>query len=315
MRCFLLAGGFATRLWPLTERRAKPLLPLAGKPLLTWIVDALPHDIPVTVSTNAAFGEAMRAWRETIVHPHVDIVIEESSHDHHKLGAVGALASWLAEAKVEDDVLLLTGDNYYGFAFADFLATFDGKHALLAAHDIGDLHKAGSFGTVLTDGDHITGFEEKPSHPKTSLVSTGCSILPKAMLPAVSAVAAHRPDNVGGIFEELIARGERLRCFRFEEPWYDIGSFETYLAASCAIAGHGTVLGNGATVDTSELHGTVVLGAQSSVRGSTLKNVILFDSCEVLDCHLEDCILDNGCTLRGIDLTGKMLREGTELVR
>lgn len=317
MRCFLLAGGFATRLWPLTERRAKPLLPLAGKPLLTWIVDALPHDLPVTVSTNAAFAASMEAWKATLTHPDVAIATEESSHDHHKLGAVGALAAWLADEKIDDDVLLLTGDNYCGFSFDAFLGAYDKHHPLLAAHDIGQIARASSFGTVLTEahGTRIVGFEEKPSHPKTSLISTGCSILPRSVLPLVRDVAAHRPDNVGGIFEEMIARKTELHCFTFEEPWFDIGSFESYLEASCAVAGHGVLLGEGASLDATSHAGTVVLGAGSSVRGSVLKNVVAFERCEIVDCHLEDCILDNGCVLRGIDLTGKMLREGTELVR
>ncbi len=317
MRCFILAGGFATRLWPLTERRAKPLLPLAGKPLLTWIVDALPHDLPVTVSTNAVFARSMEEWKATVAHPQITIATEESSHDHHKLGAVGALAAWLADERIDDDVLLLTGDNYCGFSFDAFLGAYNKRHPLLAAHDIGHLSKASSFGTVLTEpgGDRIVGFEEKPPHPKTTLISTGCSVLPKSVLPIIADVAARRPDNVGGIFEEMIARGIELRCFRFDEPWFDIGSFESYLEASCAVAGHGVILGEGATIDASTHAGTVVLGAGSAARGSTLRNVIAFERCEIVDCHLEDCILDHGCVLRGIDLTGKMLREGTELVR
>jgi GTP:adenosylcobinamide-phosphate guanylyltransferase len=75
MHAFILAGGFATRLWPLTEKRAKPLLPLAGKPLLTHLLEKIPRDIPVTVSTNAAFANGFSEWQKMIDRP-TDLIIE-----------------------------------------------------------------------------------------------------------------------------------------------------------------------------------------------------------------------------------------------
>ncbi|HRH93005.1 MAG TPA: sugar phosphate nucleotidyltransferase, partial [Candidatus Peribacteria bacterium] len=91
MRCFVLAGGFATRLWPLTEKRAKSLLPLAGKPILSHVVDAVPAKIPVSVSTNAVFEADMRRWAKK-QNRDIDIVVEDTGHDDQKLGALGALA-------------------------------------------------------------------------------------------------------------------------------------------------------------------------------------------------------------------------------
>ena len=64
MHAFILAGGFATRLWPLTEKRAKPLLPLAGVPLIEYLVQDIPEDIPITISTNAVFKEAFEESKD-----------------------------------------------------------------------------------------------------------------------------------------------------------------------------------------------------------------------------------------------------------
>jgi len=315
MKAFVLAGGFATRLWPLTEKCAKPLLPLAGKPLLTHIVENVPEGIPITVSTNAVFKDGFEQWKEELGRDGVEILIEDTSHDDHKLGALGAVAQWVEQEDIKEDVLLLTGDNYFGFKIADFLAAFKDGTPLLAAHDIQDKECAKSFGTVILgeDGKTITEFEEKPANPQTTLVSTGCSILPAATLPILTAFAKEHPDNVGGIFEEFLRLGQHVDCFTFTEHWFDVGSFDAYLDATRVLVGDQVILEDGAVCETTETNGSIVIGARSTVKASTLDNVVLFEDCTVEDCVLENCILDHHCELKGIDLTGKMLRENTRL--
>ena len=82
MKAFILAGGFATRLWPLTEKRAKPLLPLAGIPLLTHLVEKIPAGIPITVSTNAVFAEDFEKWKKAMSDKRlaISILIEDAGH-------------------------------------------------------------------------------------------------------------------------------------------------------------------------------------------------------------------------------------------
>lgn len=316
MHAFILAGGFATRLWPLTERRAKPLLPVAGKPLLTHIVEKIPAHIPVTVSTNAAFGEDMKRWSETIGRRDVKIRVEQTKNDDEKLGTLGATAQWIEAEKIKDDILLLTGDNWFGFNMNTFVDQFDGI-TLVAAYDIGDKAKASAFGTIVTDGNKadVTSFEEKPKEPKSSLVSTGASILPASVIPDLLAFAKVKPDNVGGIFEELLRLERPVRCFRFSEPWFDIGSFATYLEATRKIVGDNLLTGTGAHMENGERIGSVVIGNGSTVAKSELEDTVIFENCTIEDCVLRDCIIDDACVLKGIDLTGKMLRAGTTLVR
>ncbi len=317
MRCFILAGGFATRLWPLTEKRAKPLLPLAGKPLLTHIVEGIPEGISVTVSTNAAFGEAFEAWKKTLRRTDIAILIERTQKEDEKLGALGAVAQWIQAEKVEDDVLLLTGDNYFGFSLRTFLDAWQKNAPLLAAYDIGDRTKASSFGTVILeqDGKTVKAFEEKPKDPQTTLVSTGCSILPKSALPILCQYAVTHPDNVGGIFEELRRQGTRVDCFTFKEPWFDIGSFEAYLEATRSLAGGNTLISAEATVERCRCEGTVVIGKGSTVRDCVLKDTVIFENCDIEDSVLRECVIDDGCVLVRADLDRKMLRAGTVLKR
>ena len=314
MKAFILAGGFATRLWPLTEKRAKPLLPLAGKPLLSHIVEKIPSDIDVTVSTNAAFKEGFEQWKADGNFSNVTILIEDTKSDDQKLGALGAVRQWIETHNIDDDVLLLTGANYFGFSIQDFLQTFSGN-ALLAAHDIGSLEHASAFGTVLLESGttNISAFEEKPANPKTTLVSTGCSILPKDCLPILLEYARNHPDNVGGIFEELLRQKRSVECFTFEEEWFDIGAFDAYLDATQKLVGNSLLIEDSAVCTDSDIQQSVVIGKGCTVENAELENVVLFENCTIRNATLRNCILDCDCIIEGIDLNGKMHRRGTEL--
>lgn len=315
MHAFILAGGFATRLWPLTEKRAKPLLPLAGVPLVEHLVRDIPEDIPVTISTNAMFKEDFEQWAESYDRSGITILIEETKNDDQKLGALGATAQWITDHNIYEDVLLLTGDNYCGFSFDDFLKSAKPDVTLIAVHDIQSLETAKQFGTVLAEGTAVTGFEEKPKEPKTTLVNTGCSLLPASVLSVLTEHAKDHPDNVGGVFEKLLDLGKPIECFTFTEPWFDIGSFEAYIKATETLVGNRCVEEDGAAMENTEFTGSVVLGENTVVRDSTLKNVVTFEGCVIEDCVLENCVLDKNCHLQGIDLDNKMLREGTSLQR
>lgn len=315
MRAFILAGGFATRLWPLTEHRAKPLLPLAGQPLLSHIVAGLPADMHITVSTNEAFAEGFEEWKKT-QHKKIDILIERTQSDDQKLGALGAVAQWITQQNIEEDVLLLTGDNYFGCKMETFLARYNPGHPLLAAYDIGSLEKAKSFGTVIVaeDTKTIAAFEEKPKEPKTTLVSTGASVIPADCLKHLVAFAAKKPDNVGGVFEEFLRLEIAVDCFTFAEPWFDIGSFEAYVDATRTLVGD-KLLAEDATVENTKREGSAVVGKNSIIKDCVLTDVVVFEDCIIEDCVLERCVIDKDCRLKGVDLIGQMIRAGTHLER
>lgn len=173
MKAFILAGGFATRLWPLTEKRAKPLLPLAGKPIITHIVKKIPADIPVTVSTNAAFKEGFEEWKNKLGRENVEILIEDTKSDDQKLGALGAVRKWVEDENISEDVLLLTGDNYFGFQISDFLESYTEGTPILAAFDIKEKELAKSFGTVVLDSSSERATSNEQRATKIVCILTG----------------------------------------------------------------------------------------------------------------------------------------------
>ncbi|MBN2306625.1 NDP-sugar synthase, partial [Candidatus Peregrinibacteria bacterium] len=231
MKCIILAGGFATRLWPLTENKAKPLLHLKDRPLISHIVEKLPEDTEIIISTNAVFEKEFQEWAKNFKDRNIKIFVEDSEGDEMKKGALGATALVIETERVDEDLMLLAGDNYFGFEMQDMLNKF-AENPLLAVYDIKDKEKAKKFGVVVQQDGKAVEFQEKPEEPKSTLVSTGCFVFPAKNLKDIVHYAREKSDDLGGIFEYLTGKGETIDVFHFEEPWVDIGSYEAYLQAN-----------------------------------------------------------------------------------
>ena len=214
MKCIILAGGFATRLWPLTESKAKPLLHLKDKPIISHIVDGLPSDMEIIVSTNAVFEYEFKKWVQDYKNRPIRIFVEDSVDDEFKKGALGATAMVIGHEKIEEDLLLIAGDNYFGFEMKDFIDSYQ-NNPILAAYDIQDLNLAKRFGVVVANtdpesslptgqagsGGQVVEFQEKPQEPKSTLVSTGCYVFPRENLADIveaNCVLSRLADSLQG---------------------------------------------------------------------------------------------------------------------
>ena len=223
MKCLILAGGFGTRLYPMTMNRAKTLLEYEGKPLLTHIVENIPRDIPILIATNRKFEAEFLSWQKKINRP-VEICFEEACRDEEKRGAVGALHFWIEKKAIKHDLLVIAGDNYFGFDLTKFIATYNGKEALVAVHDIGDKSKAVQFGVVKLEKNRIVEFEEKPARPKSTLIATALYILPSNLFPTLARYCSKGgADNLGSFISYLVSTNN-IHAYVFTEAWFDIGS-------------------------------------------------------------------------------------------
>ena len=223
MKAIILASGFGTRLYPLTRNKAKALLEYKGKPVAGHIVDRIPEDIEVFVTSNGKFEMDFRKWLKTLSRP-VILCVEPVFTEAQRLGAVGSLYSCIKTRNLVDDLLVIAGDNYFEFNLSQFISAYDGKTTLVAVFDIGNRSKASQFGVVELDGHRIIRFDEKPAKPKSSLVATACYILPPRILPLLSEFRnSHDKDNLGSFISFLLARDE-VFAYVFAESWLDIGS-------------------------------------------------------------------------------------------
>jgi glucose-1-phosphate thymidylyltransferase len=223
MKCLILAGGFGTRLYPFITNKSKALLEYKGKPLLSHLVDKVPRDIEIMVSTNLKFEPDFRQWQQG-VDREIELCVEAIWSDKQKKGAVGSLNFWVTTKHISQDLLVIASDNYFEFDLSQFIAAYDGNNTLVAVHDIGDKSQASQFGVVRLDGDRLAGLEEKPAHPSSSLIATACYIFPPRIFPILSRYCSgSKRDNLGSFISHLI-EVDQVHGYPFTEPWFDIGS-------------------------------------------------------------------------------------------
>jgi len=237
MKVIILAAGYATRLYPLTLTQPKPLLPVAGKPMIEHVLDNLApiSDIDrVYVVTNAKFATHFQKWSEeyraTKSKFAFTVVNDGSTDDTNKLGAIGDIHYVLQTHAVDDDLIVVAGDNLFSDKLDDFGKFIREKDApVLALYDVGDLEQIKKYNSISIDGGgRITFFEEKPKNPVSTLTGIGLYYYPKSTLPLIRQYVAegNNPDQPGRLVQWLYPRTP-FYTWRVPGLWYDIGSKET----------------------------------------------------------------------------------------
>lgn len=237
MKVIILAAGYATRLYPMTLTRPKPLLPVAGKPMIDYVMDNLStiEGIEcVYVVTNAKFAGQFQEWangkeREA---PKIGftIVNDGSTDDSNKLGAIGDLHFVLQQEHIDDDLIVVAGDNLFSHPLTEFGRYCRSRQApVLAVYDVGNLDDIRKYNAITIDGDRrITFFEEKPQNPSSTITGIALYYYPRSILPMIRQYVAegNNPDQPGRLVQWLYPR---TPFYTWTVPglWYDIGSKET----------------------------------------------------------------------------------------
>ena len=236
MKAIILAGGYATRLRPLTDGLSKCLLPVGGKPMVDWILERI-REVEaiddVHVVTNSRFAQDFKHW--AMLNDGVTVHDDGTSSNDDRLGAVGDIAFTLERAEIDDDVLVVAGDNLFDYDLGGYVAFWRGKGvaSAVAVHDVGDLGLASQYGIVEVAGDdRIVDFVEKPAEPPSTLAATATYIYHREHVPLVGQYLAdgNAPDQSGSFIEWLQSR-EPVYAYRFSGSWLDIGDREQLLAA------------------------------------------------------------------------------------
>ena len=237
MKLIILAAGYATRLYPLTLNQPKPLLPVAGKPMLEHVLDNIAnirHIDHAYIVTNAKFGTHFENWAKTYRHPNLHfgftIVNDGSTDDSNKLGAIGDLHLVINKHEINDDIIIVGGDNLFSNDLAAFGDYCKEKNApVTGVYDVGDLEAIKKYNAIeIDEQQRITYFEEKPQLPKSTLTGIALYYYPTATLPLIHQYIAdgNNPDQPGRLVQWLYPR---VPFYVWKVPglWYDVGSIET----------------------------------------------------------------------------------------
>ena len=237
MKAIILAGGYATRLQPLTDDLSKCLLPVGGKPMVDWILERI-HGVEeideVHVVTNSRFAQEFEHW--ATLKDGVTIHDDRTTSNEDRLGAIGDVAFALERAEiVDDDVIVIAGDNLFDYDLQDYVDFWRDKAvaSAVAVRDVGDLRLASQYGIVALDGDdRVIEFVEKPEEPTSTLAATATYVYHREHVPLVARYLAEgNPPDQSGSFIEWLGSREPVYGYSFAGIWLDIGDKEQLLAA------------------------------------------------------------------------------------
>jgi glucose-1-phosphate thymidylyltransferase len=236
VKAVILAAGYATRMYPLTRDRPKALLDVRGRPILDYLLDQLRRVEGldgVYVVTNSKFAQRFREWAEAQERVHV--VDDGTTDEESRLGAIGDLELTIRAEAIDDDLLVLAGDNLFSESIAPFPAFALAKGGpALGVYDVRDLELMRQYAAIELDSDdRVTRLEEKPEQPRSTLAGIALYFYPRFALDLVRDYlrAGNNPDQPGRLVEWLYPR---TPVYGWQVPgdWFDIGSKEAYAEAN-----------------------------------------------------------------------------------
>lgn len=237
MKCIILAAGYATRLYPLTENFPKPLLPVGGKPILDWLIKDIGSAAEeYAVVTNHKFSAVFRDWAAGRPE-NIRVIDDGTTTNETRLGAVRDIQ---LAAEPGADYLVMAGDNMLDFSLAGFLAFAREKDAsCVMCHPEYDLQKQRKTAIITVDDtDRITSYEEKPQEPKGSLAVPPFYYYKAADLARIpEALAAGCGYDAPGSFAAWLSGRTPMYAYLMPGKRHDIGDLKSYEAAQRLYAG------------------------------------------------------------------------------
>ena len=321
MKALVLAGGYATRLWPITRHRPKMFLPLGETTPVDRIyaeLEAIDRIEEVFVSTNERFAPDFETHIERGEYEKPRLSVEETTAEAEKLGVVGALSQLLDREGIDDDLLVIAGDNLFDFELDDFLDQFQRTGApTIATYDVGDPELATSYGVVeLDDNGRVVDLQEKPETPESTLVSTGCYAFPRETLSLFETYLGegNNPDEPGWFVAWLQAR-EPAYAYTFEDAWFDVGTRESYLEAVAWQLDGESKVAESATLGNAEIGSNVYVMADTTLVDTEIERSVVFPDVTIEGSTVRDSVVDEGAALAGVDLDRAMIGAYTRMPR
>ena len=250
MKCVILAAGYATRLYPLTENFPKPLLEVQGKPILDWLIDDMAQTGLVDeyiVISNHKFAHIFEEWVKTPsgspclggrlvgvggrYKKPITIIDDGTTTNDNRLGAVKDILFAIEKLQLDDDLLVMAGDNLLDFSLGDFMRYGKEKNATCVMRYFEEsearLHKTGVIEVDATD--RILSFEEKPAQPKSNWCVPAFYYYTREDSHLVkNGIESGCGTDAPGSFIAWLCQQTKVYAWEMPGKRYDIGNLESY---------------------------------------------------------------------------------------
>ncbi len=233
MKCLILAAGYATRLYPLTENFPKPLLEVKGKTILDWLVDDIDTSRMVDqyiIISNHKFVHHFEKWAVCKTQ-NISVLDDETSTNETRLGAVKDIQFAIDGLKLDDDLLIIAGDNVLDFSLVKFIQyAQEKKTSCIMRYFEPNLKRLQKSGVLVVENDGLViNMQEKPEEPKSTWCCPPFYFIARKDVPMVKkGIEAGCGTDAPGSFIAWLYKKVCVYAMRMPGKRYDIGTLDSY---------------------------------------------------------------------------------------
>ena len=238
MKNIVIAAGYATRLYPLTENFPKPLLKVGNRSILGRMlddIDPLPEIDEHIIVSNHKFAPIFEEWLGTVSYTKPVTIIDDGTDTNEtRLGAVRDLLLALERCRVDDDIMVLAADNILEFSLRGFIDYFKEKGtSVIMCHHEPQLHRLQRTGVIAVDDDmKVHEMQEKPACPVSNWAVPPFYIYSRQDLPLIRECLSHGcGHDAPGNLAHYLADVSVLHAWPMPAGRFDIGSLDSYKEA------------------------------------------------------------------------------------
>lgn len=235
MKALILAAGYATRLYPITRDKPKSLLPIGNQTILDYMIDQLEQlsDISeIYIVSNDKFYQVFVDWansRKTTTT--IRIINDGTTTVENRLGAIGDIHYLIEQERIQDDLIVLAGDNIFTFDLKDYIQFFHEEYRdSILVQQLDRLEDLQRVGVVELDAScSVLSFEEKPKQPKTNIGVFAIYIYRQDTLPLFKQYLSEgNNSDAPSYFPEWLHVRKEIKAYFADGDSYDIGTHEAY---------------------------------------------------------------------------------------
>jgi len=232
MKCLILAAGYATRLYPLTENFPKPLLKVGEKTIVDWLIDDLRTANAIDefiIISNHKFAHHFEDWAKGKTYK-VTVVDDGTDTNETRLGAVRDIDFTIKSLSLDDDLMALAGDNVLDFSLVSFLNyCLEKKTSCVMRYWESQKETLPKRGVLELSGDRVIGMEEKPREPKTQWCCPPFYFYAKEDSKKIAdAIADGCGVDAPGSFIAWLCQKSPVYAMEMPGSRYDIGNLQSY---------------------------------------------------------------------------------------